>query len=240
MSDERLSQERLIDTARRLGEALRPGDLDETLRRVTAAAVEVLPDVRYSSITIKHSDGSLGTVAPTAELLRAVDAAQYELREGPCYLAATETAHVIAPNLAADERFPKYGPLAVSYGIRAQAGIRLFDTPKSQGALNLYSTKVGAFEDFESLAALFSHQAGVAIAYASEVQSLNDALRTRKTIGQAIGIVMERYGLNEERAFAFLTRLSQHRNVKLRLVATELIAASDHRADDDADTEDGL
>jgi GAF domain-containing protein len=234
-----MNEERLVDTARRLGEALQPGDLDETLRRVTAAAVEVLPDVRYSSITVKHADGSLETVAPTAPLLRTVDAAQYELQEGPCYQAAVEEPHITSPNLAADSRFPRYGPVAVSNGIRSQAGIRLFDSPRAQGALNLYSDKVGAFEDFESLGALFRHQAAVAIAYANEVQTLNDALRTRKTIGQAIGIVMERYRLSEQRAFAFLTRLSQHRNVKLRLVAQELIAASDHRADEDEDGWEG-
>ena len=32
---------------------------------------------------------------------------------------------------------------------------------------------------------------------------------------------MERYGLSEDRAFAFLARLSQDRNVKLRDIARE-------------------
>ncbi len=227
-----MTEARLLDTARRLAESLKPGDLDATLAQITRAAVEVLPDVEYSSITVKHEDGTLGTAAWTHEMLLEIDKAQYELQEGPCYYAAVETAHVTSPNLAADERFPKYGPVALSKGIRAQAGIRLFDAPRSQGALNLYSTKVGSFQDFESLAALFAHQAAIAIGYASEVQNLNEAIRTRQTIGQAVGIVMERYGLTDERAFAFLTRLSQHRNVKLRLVAQEIIAASDHRGDD--------
>jgi AmiR/NasT family two-component response regulator len=35
---------------------------------------------------------------------------------------------------------------------------------------------------------------------------------------------MERYQLDERSAFAFLTRLSQHRNVKLREVAAEINA----------------
>jgi GAF domain-containing protein len=227
-----MTEARLLDTARRLAESLKPGDLDATLTQVTRAAVEVLPDVEYSSITVRHADGTLGTAAWTNEMLLELDRAQYELQEGPCYHAAVDTAHVTAPNLAADERFPRYGSVALGKGIRSQAGIRLFDAPTSQGALNLYSTKVGSFEDFESLAALFAHQAAIAISYASEVQNLNEAIRTRQTIGQAVGIVMERYGLTDERAFAFLTRLSQHRNVKLRLVAQEIIAASDHRGDD--------
>lgn len=220
----------MLETARRLSAALSPGDLDHTLSQITAAAVEVLPDVRYASLTVQHADGSIETVAPTDDLLCDIDAAQYELQEGPCYEAAVETVHVISPNLAADERFPRYSEVALAAGIRAQAGIRLFENPKSQGALNLYSLNVGAFEDLGSLSDLFAHQAAMAIRYAHEIANLQEAVRTRKTIGQAIGIVMERYGLTDERAFAFLTRLSQHRNVKLRLVAQEIIAATEQEA----------
>lgn len=226
-----MDTDKLLDVSRRLADSLTPGDLDHTLRQITGAAVEVLPDVEHASMTVLHEDGTLHTIAPTTPMLCDLDAAQYELREGPCYAAAVETAHVVAPNLAADERFPRYAPEALSRGIRAQAGLRLFDAPRSQGALNLYSTSVGAFEDFETIAALFAHQAAVAIGYAGEVANLNEAVRSRQTIGQAVGIVMERYDLPDERAFAFLTRLSQHRNVKLRLVAQEIIAESDERAD---------
>jgi GAF domain-containing protein len=228
-----MDETRLLQTTRRLAETLQPGDLDETLAQITRAAIEVLPDVEYCSITVKHADGSLETVAPTHDVLLEVDAAQYTLQEGPCYHTATDTVHIIAPNLSVDERFPRYSAVAVAAGIRAQAGIRLFDAPASQGALNLYSTKVGAFEDIESLGALFAHQSALAIAYAREVGNLAEAVRTRTTIGQAVGIVMERYQLTDERAFAFLSRLSQHRNVKLRLIAQEIVAASEHRGDQD-------
>jgi len=217
-----MSDERLIETAKHLSKALSAGDLDQTLGRITAAAVEVLPSVDYASITVLHSDGTLETSAPTDDLLRDIDAAQYKLREGPCYQAAVDTAHITAPNLASDSRFPNYGAVAVAAGIRAQAGVRLFDAPKSQGALNLYSRNVGAFEDFATLSRLFAHQAATVIDYAQEIQDLRQAMRTRSTIGQAVGIVMERYKLSEQRAFAFLTRLSQHSNVKLRDVAEEI------------------
>ena len=60
------------------------------------------------------------------------------------------------------------------------------------------------------------------IGYATEIQSLREAINTRTTIGQAVGILMERYKLNDQRAFAFLTRLSQQRNVKLRMLAEQV------------------
>lgn len=224
-----MADEALQDNMRRLAEALKPGDFDATLESITSAAVEVLPDVEYASITVKHADDSIDTVAPTDPLVLDLDGRQYELKEGPCYDAAVSTAHVISPDLESDDRFPKYGPYVVSKGIRAQAGLRLFDAPASQGALNLYSHDVGAFEDFTTVAELFAHQAAVAIGYAREIADLNDAIRTRTTIGQAVGIIMERYELNDERAFAFLTRLSQHSNVKLRLVAAEIVADVERR-----------
>jgi hypothetical protein len=214
----------LQETTERLSKSLTPGDLDHTLSRITAAAVEVLPEVEYASFTIKHSDGRVETVAPTDKLLWGVDAAQYELREGPCYDAATEGVHVLSPDLANDDRFPRYAATAVATGILAQAGLRLFDAPKSQGALNLYSTTVGSFADLGEIGALFAHQSAVAIGYAQEITDLQEALRSRRTIGQAIGLLMERYTLTDQRAFAFLTRLSQHRNVKLRKVSEELVA----------------
>lgn len=225
----RMEENRLLDAARRMAETLNPGDLDRTLAQITAAAVEVLPNVQYSSITVRHADGRLVTSAPTDDVLLRVDAVQYELQEGPCYEAVAETPHVISSNLGADERFPRYGPMAVEHGIRSQVGVRLFDTSRSQGALNLYSNRVGAFDDLETLSSLFAHQAGVAIAYARHVENLEEAVRTRTTIGQAVGIVMERYQLDDERAFAFLARLSQQRNVKLRQVADEIIAETVQR-----------
>jgi hypothetical protein len=226
-----MSDERMVEAARRLSKTLTPGDLDHALSRITAAAVEVLPEVEYASITVVHDDGRIETAAPTDDLLLGVDAKQYELREGPCYEAAVDTPYVTAPNLAADERFPRYAATAVAAGIRAQAAVRLFDGPKANGALNLYSRHVGAFEDFGSLRALFAHQSAIAIGYAREIEDLRQALQTRQTIGAAIGIVMERYKLSDQRAFALLTRLSQHGNVKLRQVAQEIVAAVQPQSD---------
>jgi GAF domain-containing protein len=219
-----MNAEPMLELAGRLTKILVPGDLDETLSRITAAAVAVLPEVEYASITVKHSDGGLETVAPTDDLLRDVDAAQYELREGPCYYAATDTIHVVSPDLATDPRFPRYAEVAIGAGLRAQAGLRLYDAARSQGALNLYSRTTGSFRNLDTLGALFTHQSAMAIGYAYEIQNLNEAVRTRGVIGQAVGIVMERYQLSEDRAFAFLVRLSQQANLKLRKVAEQIVA----------------
>ena len=222
--------ENVLDTAADLAGRLRPGDLDATLSGITAAAVDLLPEVDYASISVRHDD-RIETVGPTHDLIVGIDDRQYSLQEGPCYDAATDTPQVIAPRLADDPRFPRYGPMAVEAGILSQAAFRLFERRTTLGALNLYSTRAGALEDLEQTAALFRSQAALAIAYAHEITNLSEALETRTTIGKAMGIVMERYQLNDERAFAFLTRLSQHRNLKLRLVADEIVTEMAGRAE---------
>ena len=222
--------DKLLHRAGQLAQALTPGDLEQTLSRITAAAVEVIPDVTMASITIRHMDDRLETFAPTHDVLLELDAKQYEYRQGPCYETATDETYVVSSDLAADRRWPDYSKVAVEAGVRAQAGLRLFDGTKFQGALNLYASEVGAFEDLEPVGALFSHHAAVAIGYAQEVSDLRQAITTRQQIGQAVGVVMERYQLSEEKAFAFLARLSQDSNTKLRDVAREFTSSAEEAA----------
>jgi hypothetical protein len=216
-----------------LARALAPGDLGQTLTQITAAAAEILPGVDYANITIRHSDGRLETVAPTDDLLLEVDGMQFSLQEGPCYDAATDEPFISAPALETDQRFPRYGPRAAAVGIRAQAGVRLFDVDRSgaRGALNLYSHTPGSFTDISVLAPLFAHHAATALSYAHEVTTLREALESRQRVGTAVGITMQRFNLDEQRAFSFLSRMSQNQNVKLRDLATDLIEVTNQAAD---------
>ena len=55
-----------------------------------------------------------------------------------------------------------------------------------------------------------------------EVDGLKTALGTRTLIGKAMGVIIEREGVNETEAFEMLKTMSQHGNVKLRDVAARL------------------
>jgi len=91
------------------------------------------------------------------------------------------------------------------------------------GALNLYSREPNAFDDeSEHIGLLFASHAAVAFADAQKLDQLNSAVETRDLIGQAKGILMERYQISAEQAFRVLTRVSQQRNRKLRDLAAEL------------------
>lgn len=212
----------LVSASRRLAQSLKPGDLLSTLESITRAAVDVL-DVAGASISMLHDDGRMESFAQTDKTILEVDRIQATLQEGPCYTAAADGRTVLAPHIAEDDRFPRYAPEVVSHGIEAQAGLPVFETTHIQGALNLYSRDPSAFEELSALEELFASQATMVVAYAQELAGLQEAIRTRQLIGQAVGMIMERYHLSAEHAFAFLSRLSQQRNVKVRDLAQEFL-----------------
>lgn len=220
------SKDRALHVVGRLADSLKPGDLDETIQSLTRAAVEILPGVDYASISIRHQDGSLRSHALTADFLEELDESQYAMQEGPCYDGVTNNAFTVCGNLRADPRYPNYGRQAEAAGIRSQAGVRLFESARSMGALNLYSRTAGALADIAFLTALFTQHARTAIAYAGQIDQLSQAMVSRQRIGQAVGVVMERFQLPEDRAFAYLARVSQDSNIKVREIADEIVAGS--------------
>jgi len=90
--------------------------------------------------------------------------------------------------------------------------------------LNLYSREPEAFDldDIYNGEALAAHVA-VALAASRQAEQLGMAIATRTVIGQAEGILMERFDISAEQAFAVLRRVSSHSNVKLNRVAEQLV-----------------
>jgi len=218
------SQNELVAMMREIAESLRarPED-DDTLATVTRLASEKLPNVDFASISLLSPDGVPETLAPTDEVIIQADSMQYELGQGPCLDAAQSKVTVRTADVGSDERWPDYGPRAATLGVAGQMAVHIYATRSSSAALNLYSATAGAFDDSMHIAELFASHAAVALGFSRSVETLKEALGTRNVIGLAIGMTMERYGLDEERAFSFLVRVSQTSNVKLRIVAEEIV-----------------
>ncbi len=70
---------------------------------------------------------------------------------------------------------------------------------------------------------MFAAHAASALAAAQELDQIKQALASRDVIGQAKGMLMERYGMGPQQAFALLARLSQDENVKLHDLAERLV-----------------
>jgi GAF domain-containing protein len=200
--------------------------LEAALRGLADSAAGNIPGADFASITVARPDETLHTAAATDPLAQHTDAIQYELREGPCYAAVTDERLVLVNDLAASSEFPRYGPRAAELGIGSQAAIQLSHNGEKAG-LNLYSRTPRAFDrSTVQVAELFATQAGALLQYAEQVEQLSEALHTRTDIGTAVGIVMERYHLDKDRAFAFMVRNSNQRNIKIRSLAQQIIAGT--------------
>jgi GAF domain-containing protein len=207
-----------------------PGDGTLSLEALTACATDSIQGADYASVNVRHRDGRLETLAPTDSIARRVDLLQFELSEGPCYDAVEATSVTLSEDVAGDARWPAYGPQVAALGLRSQMGVRLASDDGWRVALNLYARRPGAFDSESiSLAEMFADQAAAALGFARTVQTVNRALLMRETIGQAVGIVMERYALDTARAFAFLVRTAQTGNARIQDVAEEIVVAADRR-----------
>ena len=196
----------------------------ETLDKIVHAAIEVVRACDLVGISLVHP-GGIDTPAGNDEALNVIDALQFRLHEGPCYDALRSQETVVSSDLATDERWPRWGPLvAKEIGVASVASYRLFTTESSLGAMNLYSRRADAFDadDVYIGQALAAH-AAMALAASQNVEHLELAIAHRTVIGQAEGILMERFDLGAAQAFAVLRRLSQARNVKLNHIAEELV-----------------
>lgn len=221
----------LADTLAAVARAIHaPTDVSSTLDAIVRCATETLPGVDHVGISVLHRRGEIQTMAGTDQLVWALDAVQYELREGPCYDAIAHSSVTVANGLHHDQRWPRYVRRAAQHGVRAQMGLRLFVEDETLGGLNLYATAVDHIDpEVQHLAQLFAVHAALALGKAQHDEELDTALGTRKVIGQALGIVMERYQLDEDRAFQFLVRVSSQSNIKLRRVAQQLVDQANRR-----------
>ena len=98
------------------------------------------------------------------------------------------------------------------------------DRGRRLGSINVYWTDRREFVDDElAFVNIFARHAALALEGSLDKAGLNVALDSRKRIGQAQGILMERFGLDEAAAFEVLRRYSQDHNIKLRDVAENLV-----------------
>lgn len=198
--------------------------LEEILDAIVEGARDNIPGVDFASISIRHRGGRIETVAGTDQIVYTADELQYDLREGPCVDAIRGEHYVLVEDVPNDPRWPRYGAAAAALGIHSQLGIELYDDGKTVGGLNLYARRRNDLNDDSARTAyLFAVHAANALGRAMIRTQLTEALETRTVTAEACGILMERYRLDRTAAFAFLTRMSQTRNVKLRIIAQELV-----------------
>ena len=211
----------------RLAEAARSvagnAEVRDALQSVVDLAVTTCGCVG-ASVTLVRADGGVETTASSGGLVEQADEMQYALDEGPCLRAAEQGGAYLIVDAMTDSRWPVWGPAVARLGLRSVLSIHLFTDRRVLGALNLYYESKDDFSDDEvEVARVVAAHASVALAKLRSERDLWRAIDSRHLIGQAQGMLMERFKLSSEKSFSVLRRYSQQHNIKLSEVAGELI-----------------
>lgn len=204
----------------------RPGtDSDTVVAELAEHAAAEIPGALYAGITLSRNAGSIDTPAATAHWPLLLDKIQQRYLEGPCLTAAWEEKTVHVADLETDERFPNYRRDALAETpIRSIMAFQMFIAGETLGALNVYAEEPDVFgAESRTLGLIFAAHSSVAWNSARRETQFQRALASRDVIGQAKGMIMERYRVDAVQAFELLRKLSQDSNVPLLKVATNLV-----------------
>jgi GAF domain-containing protein len=151
---------------------------------------------------------------------------------GPGWWAFENGALCAVPDLAAEDRFGGYSPAMIERTpIRSVLAVPLVGGGDVVGVLTLYTDRRDAFgQDEVQRALMVASFAGVALAAAraeERADNLEAALHTNRTIGTAVGILVERHRLTDDQAFEVLRQCSMRGNRKLADIADRLVRSGD-------------
>ncbi|GAA3707422.1 GAF and ANTAR domain-containing protein [Gordonia hankookensis] len=198
-------------------------DTETVLRGISKTAVDSVPGTEYASVTLV-TGGVIETPVIVGDIAGKSDDLQRELNEGPCVRSAIDDTTIFIDDMRHEQRWPQYAAAARELGIGSMACFCLYIDGRDFGALNLISPKTHAFDaDAISVGELFAAHCAVAFSAVREKEQLRAALSSRDIIGQAKGMIMERYRIDADEAFRLLSRLSQDANIKLVEVATRIV-----------------
>ena len=198
------------------------GGLEETVEAVVQFALQAL-DCSHAGIAL-HSRGRHQVPAATDPLVCEIFHHAMATGHGPLVEAMRTGQDILIRDTATDPRWPQWAAEVRELGVRAVLDVPLTTGTDTVGMLGVYSTAPDAFgPDDIAIAHILARHASVALANARHEANLAQAVDARKLVGQAMGILMERYDLDSDRAFTVLRRYSQDTNTKLRDVAQQLI-----------------
>jgi diguanylate cyclase (GGDEF)-like protein len=145
--------------------------IQSILNRLVERIVEVLP-IDAAGVTLISSGSAPHYIAASNESALKFEHLQTEIEQGPCLAAFESGVAVTIPDLRLDNRFPQFGPHAVSAGLAAVFAFPLRHIGGRLGALDLYRKTPGPLSDSDVAAA--QTLADVAAAYLVNAQGRED------------------------------------------------------------------
>lgn len=206
--------------------------LSDYLERVVHTVRRHIDGCDEVGITILSNDRPHTAAYSTVQTLE-IDAVQYALDEGPCLDAARLRTEQVVGDLHLDDgRWPTFAQAVREDGMRSLYAVPLVSGEECVGAINLYAWAPNAFDGFDAAlvraAATRCADAVVAVTALDGMRrlagQLEQAMASRAVIEQAKGVIMALRGIPEHEAFEVLRKASQDRNVKVRILAEQVIS----------------
>ena len=197
--------------------------LQPTLDAIVAHAAAAHPAAQDAGL-ILLTGGKLVPQATTGRAPQALDAKQQEVGDGPCIETARCQSMTYISDTGKESRWPAICAEAQAHGVASMLCAPLWAGDRTLGTLTLYAKQPKAFDEHDKrVIEMYATLAALALAGAQRTDQLTQALRNRDLIGQAKGILMERYKVDEHAAFRTLGRISQALNTKLADIARQLV-----------------
>ena len=130
-----------------------------------------------------------------------------------------------------DATWPDWSAAAARWGIRSARFVGLASLHGRPVVLELYAAHPHAFDGARAADVVdAARQAGWALRQVERVADLVRDVHDRALVGQASGLLMERYHLDADRALEYLVRSSERAHLDLHDLARELVAAQNRSA----------
>ncbi|MFI5680242.1 GAF and ANTAR domain-containing protein [Streptomyces cellulosae] len=208
---------------------LETDSLEDFLQTLADEALE-LSRAEGAGLTLER-DGRPLTVVSAGSVATKLDEKQYGQDDGPCLHALRTGQELLVGDMLRETRWGDYPAYAAACGIRSSLSLPIAAHTHTACAINLYAAPPDAFRqtDLDALRSL-AEQATGAIALAQRItdtqefaEQLQTAMQSRSVIDQALGVVMGQQRCTADEAFGILRSASQQRNIKLRVLCSELI-----------------
>lgn len=205
-------------------------DLTAALALVLRAAVETVP-ADYADLS-HYAGGAVTTIAAHGAAVDGADGLHAKTGQGPCTAVIDGQPIIRVNDLTRERRWPLFTATAAGLGIRALLSCRVTVRDRARGALTVYSTRPAVFDAHdETTGLLLATYAGIALTNAQTGEQLRTGLHSRDVVGQAKGLLMERYRITAPQAFALLVRISQDNNRRLIDLADRIIRTREDPTD---------